>query len=60
MGWSKEQTAMMLVAEELDRYRGRDALALETYWPSYAERFDGTLAAGEAISGEARHTFLIG
>jgi acetoacetate decarboxylase len=33
---------------------------LENYWPYYAERFDGTLAAGEAISGEARHTFLAG
>jgi hypothetical protein len=32
---------------------------LENYWPYYAERFDGTLAAGEAISGEARHTFLV-
>ena len=31
---------------------------LESYWPYYAERFDGTLAANEAISGEARHTFL--
>ena len=31
---------------------------LENYWPYYAERFDGTLAANEAISGEARHTFL--
>jgi hypothetical protein len=33
---------------------------LENYWPYYAERFDGTLGAGEAISGEARHTFLVG
>jgi hypothetical protein len=33
---------------------------LENYWPYYAERFDGTLDASKAISGEARHTFLVG
>jgi acetoacetate decarboxylase len=33
---------------------------LEGYEPYYIERFDGTLDAGKAISGDLTHTFLVG